>query len=877
MTIIWHFLSPQKILDILKTNEKGLGEEEVKQRQKKYGLNKLPEKKPLSHLQILLSQLRSPLIYILLIAAAISFLLKENTDALIILAAVLINTLIGFFQENKAEQSLHRLKQMVEHHTRVIRDSKEHFINSQELVPGDIIILEAGDIIPADARIIESQNLQVSEALLTGESLPSFKKQEIFKEDTSLADRENMVYFGTLISAGKAKAVVVAIGLKTEIGKIASLLRETKEIQTPLQKKIAHLAKILTIIIALACIFLLTVGFLRGRDLLETLLISVAVAVAGIPEGLAIAVTVCLALGMQGIFKKQALVRKLIAAETLGSTSVICADKTGTLTEGKMTVAHIIPQPKIAKEEISIASLICNNAIIANPEDELKKWIIHGDSTETALLQGAVEAGIERKEVLKNFPRLDEIPFSSERMWMATLNKNKDIGSTNKILRGIIPLYRIDKRTVFLKGAPEKIFPLCQLTNKEIKKIKQEVELLTAKGLRLLAFCKKEVNKEIFRLDTDQIKNLKFLGLVALKDPLREEAAETIAQCKEAGLRPIIITGDHKLTAQAIAEEIGLLSDKEKIIEAKELEGLSDQELQELVKKIEVYARVEPSHKIRIIQALKANKEVVAMTGDGVNDAPAIKAADIGIALNSGSEVTKETADIVLLNNNFKTIVDAIKEGRIIFNNIKKVVLYLLSDSFTELILIGGAIIFGWPLPLLAAQILWVNIIEDTLPAMSLAYERTGSKDVLKEKPYSHETPIIDKEMKFIIFTISAFTGFLLLGLFWYLLNYSHFAIDHIRSFLFIGLGIDSLLYLFSCKDLKNNIWHYNIFNNAFLNWSVLFGIGMFFIALYIPFFQNILRVAPLGIADWFFLICFGLITVLLIETAKMIFYHKKT
>ena len=861
MAIIWHNLSAEKIFEILETNEQGLNEQEIKKRQKKYGLNKLPEKKPVSSFKIFLSQFKSPLIYILLIAAGISFLLKENIDALIILAAVIINTLIGFFQENKAEESLRKLKQMVEHHSRVIRQNKEHFIKSSELVPGDIIILEAGDIVSADARIIKTHQFQVNEAILTGESLPSFKKEGIFKEDTLLAERENMVYFGTTVAGGKAEAVVIVTGSKTEIGKIGVLLKETEEGQTPLQKKIAALAKILAIVITFACLLLLAIGLLTGREFLETLLISVAVAVAGIPEGLVIAVTVCLSLGMHRILGKKALVRKLIAAETLGSTTTICLDKTGTLTEGKMSVSHLIPYASARKEEVSIASLICNNAIVENPFDELKNWIINGDSTEIALIFGAAGAGIEREEILKNFPRLDEIPFDSEKMWMATLNENKKNPQQN---------------IIFLKGAPEKVISLCELSDKEREKIKEEINLLTSKGLRVLSFAKKEVDQQIKEIEDISIKKMKFLGIIALKDPLRGEAKETVRECKQAGLRPIIITGDYKLTAQAIAEELGLLKDEKKIIDAQDLEKLSEQDLQKLVKKIEVYARVEPKHKIRIIKALQANKEIVAMTGDGVNDAPALKAADIGIALNSGSEVTKEIADIVLLDDNFKTIVEAIKEGRVIFNNIKRVVLYLLVGSFAELVLIGGAIIFGWPLPLLVAQILWINIIEDALPAMALAHERTGADEVMREKPQSLGTPIIDREMKFFIFIIGFFANFLLLTLYWYLLNYSQFKFDHIRSFIFVGLGIDSVFIIFSCKDLKKNVWRYNPFNNRFLNFSVLFSFMMFFVALYIPFFQNILRVVPLRIEDWLFLLSFGLLHLFLIELAKMFFIRKR-
>ena len=622
-----------------------------------------------------------------------------------------------------------------------------------------------------------------------------------------------------------------------------------------MQKKIAHLAKITGLVIGAFCIILFISGLITGRPFFEMLLISVAVAVAGIPEGLVIAVTVCLTIGMQKILKKKALTRKLVAAETLGSITVICSDKTGTLTEGKMAVSHILPFQKVDSQDLLKIGLLCNNVIIENPEEELEKWKISGDTTEIALVQGAIHAGLERKELLKKYLRIDEIPFESETMYMATLHKT----SLN------------DKYTLLVKGAPEKILELCQISSIQSRKIKKEFERLTVKGLRVLAFAQKDLSgKKIKHLSNKHLDKLEFMGLIALKDPLRPEAKETIANCKLAGIRPIIITGDHKLTAKTIAEEIGLIKPGEKILEGHDLDKLSDEELGQELKKTSIFARVEPKHKIRIIKALQAQGEVVAMTGDGVNDAPAIKAADVGVALGSGSEVTKSTADVVLLDNNFKTIVGAIKTGRNIFSNIKKVVLYLFSDSFTEFILIGGALLMGFPLPLLAGQILWVNIIEDTLPAMALSYEKE-KKEVLKQKARGHKAKILDKEMKFLIFIIGIVTDLILLSLFAYLYSL-HFDLTYIRTIIFVGLGIDTLFYVFSCKHLHTPIWKYNPFDNVFLNISVVFGWLMFLVALYIPFFQTILRVIPLDWSDWLIVIGLGLIKLTLVELGKLIF-----
>jgi len=862
---IWHNLTGEKVIETLKTNKKGLSIEEVTRRRKVYGKNKLPEAKKARGIAIFLSQFKSPMIYILIIAGAICLALREFVDMWVILAAVFINTWIGFFQENKAERTFEHLKKIVRHMARVVRDGEEHVIDNEELVPGDIIILEAGDIVPADARLIETHNLEAVEAILTGESASSAKKTEVLEKGAPLADRENMVYFGTNISRGKGKAVVAATGGKTEVGKIAGLIKEARVEETPLQKKIADLAKILAIIIASLCGVLFVSGLATGRPFLEMLLISVAVAVAGIPEGLVIAVTITLAIGMQRMLAKKALIRKLIATETLGSTTVIASDKTGTLTKGKMAIAYVLPENIESKEVLKIG-LLCNNAIIENPEEELENWKLSGDTTETALLLGAVQTGLERKEILGNYPRLDEIPFESEKMYMATLHKVR-MGAF------ALPETKAEARyshVIFVKGAPERVIELCNLDETRKKKIKRDFEDLTKKGLRVLAFAQKEISAEKKKIAEDDLKYLKFMGLIALKDPLRVEAKETIADCELAGIRPIIVTGDHKLTAQAIGQEVGLVKPGVEILEGSDLDKMDDNELKAQLKKNNIFARVEPKHKIRIVDALQEEEEVVAMTGDGVNDAPAIRSADIGIALGSGSEVTKETADIVLLDDNFKTIVEAIKQGRTIFDNIKKIVLFLLSDTFTEFILIGIAILVGLPLPILAAQILWVNIIEDTLPAMALAYEKPKKK-ILRERARGHKAIILDKEIKFLVFIVGIMNDLILFGLFFWLWR-ANFDLIYIRTMIFVGLGIGTFFYVFSCKNLKKSIWRYNPFDNWFLNISIIIGWLLFLIPLYIPFFQKILRVVPLKPTDWLILVSLGIINLILIELGKLIF-----
>ncbi|HKL16828.1 MAG TPA: HAD-IC family P-type ATPase [Patescibacteria group bacterium] len=866
--IFWHNLEIKQALKKLNSNPKGLEKQQVQKRLKKYGLNKLLKRKRFSILQIIIGQFKSPLMYILIIAALIALILKETTDTIIILGAVFINAFIGFFQEFKAEETFSHLQKMVHHKTRVIRKlntgtSATLTIASQQVVPGDIISLQAGDIISADARILKENNLETKEAALTGESIPSSKNNKVLDKETNLADRENMVYAGTLVTRGSGKAIVVSTGKNTEVGKIAHLLKTTKNDKTPLQEKISKLAKTLGIIIGILSLSLFVIGLILGMEVFEILLISIAVAVAGIPEGLPIAVTVALAVGMQFILKKKALVKKLIATETLGSITVIASDKTGTLTKGEMAVSNIITfQDNILEKDILKMAMLCNDANLENPDEkDNKKWSLTGDPTEVALLRKAIKSITGFRDILNNNERISEIPFESEIMYMATLYKNKNEQNYDLIV----------------KGAPETLINLSNLDEAKKKEILDKVTNLTKKGLRVLAFAQKRVNinEKGIKINNKDINNLDFKGLISLKDPLRSDAKDTIDACIKAGIRPIIITGDHKLTAQSIGKEIGLIHSSSEVLEGNQIDKLSDKELSKELKNTSIFARVEPKHKIRIVDILQEQGEVVAMAGDGVNDAPALKSANIGIALGSGSEVTKGTAEIVLLDDRFQTIVDAIKQGRNIFHNIKKIILYLLTDTFTEFILIAGSLILGFPLPLIAAQILWVNIIEDTMPAIALSYEKEKKDFLLKQSKDDKKQKLLDKEMKFLITIIAIITNIVLLGLYYYLYK-SGFDIKYVRTMIFVGLGIDTLFYVFSCKNLKKSIWTYNPFDNMFLNFSVLFGWAMFFIALYVPFFSNLLETVALGLSEWLILIGLGLFKLVLIEVGKLFFLDQK-
>ena len=883
----YYSISVKDVFNSFKTKPSGLSNKEAALRLQRFGTNILPEAKKLSVITLFLHQFRNPLIYILFVALIISFATKHFLDAWIIVVVILISSIVGFMQEYKADQALSKLKQMVKHKTKVLRDGKKIVIAQEEVVPGDIIFLSPGDKIPADARLIKAQNFEVIEATLTGESTPSKKNVDTLPQDTPLADRENMIYLGTVVARGKAKAIIVATGQQTELGHIATLVRETEDVKTPLQKQLSDFGKIIGIILVAVNILIFGVGILTGKPLFEMFLTSIAVVVAAVPEGLLPAMTVILAIGMQCLARHKGLVRKMLAAETLGSVSVICTDKTGTLTQGEMRVVGIITnKTKISYTDRSFSQIIqtdgkvsqvialkigllCNNATVENPEKELENWVIVGDYTEKALLLGGWVAGLRKGELEKVEPRIGEIPFDSEYKFMATLHKQGK------------------EFTVYAKGSPEKILHLSSfldiegkkiaLTESKRKKIQKQYEHLTGLGLRVLAVAykledristSKEFNKE-------NLNDLVFVGLIALRDPLRTEVKKTIVICQSAGIRPVIITGDHKLTAMAIVRELGIKVSQGSVLEGSDLDKLSDGELQKLVEKIVIFARVEPKHKIRIVSALQANGEVVAMTGDGVNDAPALKKADIGVAVGSGTDVAKETADLVLLDNNFKTIVEAVKRGRITFNNIRKVVLYLLTDSFSEMVIVGGSVILGFPLPILPAQILWIKLIEDAAPAMSLSFDEID-EDVMNEPPRERTESILNSRFKALIAFYALVMDLTLFGLFYYFWKTSG-NLDYARTITFVGLGLSSLFYIYAVRGLKLSIFRLNPFSNKFLTITTIVGVLLFLVAIYIPFFNNILHTIPLGLKEWLVLGAYSILSIIVYEVGKKLTcFHQK-
>ncbi len=882
----WHSLSINKIFVELKTSTAGLSSKEAKKRLQRFGFNELPKTPPLTKTKLFLSQFKNSLVIILLIAAIISLFLGDTLNAYVILAAIFLNVIIGFFQENKAQDALTKLKEVIVSQTKVIREEKEFLIEAKTVVPGDIIVLTAGDKVPADARLINVNNLEISEASLTGESMPIEKINESLAEGTVLVERKNMVYQGTVVLKGRAKAIVIATGLNTEIGKIAEKLKETIDEPTPLQKKLNKFSKQIAVFILIICLLIFLFGIILGQSGLLMFNTAVAIAVSAIPEGLLVSVTVILAIGMQKILKQRALVRRLISAETLGSTTVICTDKTGTLTTGEMQVSHIeafnqqysldgkdIREKLMVGREILLVlkiGMLCNEAVIENQDDDLQEWRIIGSATDKALLLAAAQAGLNKNQLEKETPLIDELPFDSDRKYMVTLRKLDE-----------------KENIIYFKGAPEIILEKVlyvesgakrhKITAKIKEAILKNLEELSNKGLRLIAFAYLPISFDIKKITEffpgNEFLNLTWVGLVGIKDPLRIEAKETIKQAQQAGLKVVILTGDNRLTAKTIAQELDLNVYRDNILDGQDLLKISDEQLKQKVKNIKIYSRVTPHDKLRIIKAWAAYGEVVAMTGDGVNDVLALKQADIGIALGSGTEVAKETADLVLLDNNFSTIIAAIKQGRIIYDNIKKVVLYLISDSFSEVLIIFSSLILALPLPLLPAQILWINLVADSLPSLALTME-PGESEIMIEKPQERNKPIIDKIQKTLIGLVSIISSggaLILFYSYWQLTN----DLDLARTIVFTTIAIDSLFYIFSCRSIRNSIFNKQFFSNIYLIAAVIISFIFQLLAIYWSPLQKILRTKPLNLEHWFFIIIISLMVVFTIELAKMIFIIK--
>ena len=825
-------LPAEESLETLQSSHGGITKSEAEGRLEAFGANTIESKRRLPWLKVALNQAKSPLILILVGAGIVTFFIKEYIETVVIFAAVFINGGLGFWQENKAETVFELLKTYIRTRSRVRREGREFELDASELVPGDVIRVSQGDRIPADARILFANNFEVDESVLTGESLSVKKTVDPVAEDASLADRTPMIWSGTLAVAGFADAIVTATGAYTEFGKIASSIASAKESPTPLRLAVSRLAATSAIILVVLTAAIFLVGFSLGFDLFEMFLIAVSIAVSAVPEGLPIALTVILALGAQRIAKKKGVIRKLLAAETLGSTSIILTDKTGTLTQAKMELERIISFPDDKPESVSRIleyALLNTDVAIENPEDTPEKWKLFGRPLEATLVRAAAHRGVFYNTVLKDHALLDKLPFSSEHKFSITLSHSKN------------------KTLLILFGAPEILLGKTGLSQADQVRIASEIDSIARNGKRILGVISKEVGNERKNLPAlQELKNFKLDGLLVFHDPLRPDIKETIARVSGAGVRTVIVTGDHQGTAEGIAREIGLIDGSGAVLTGPDIAALSDEDLVSRKNDITVYARVTPEQKVRIVNAYKSNGDIVAMIGDGVNDAPALQAADIGVAVGSGTDVAKSAADLVLLDDRFGTLVLAIEEGRRILGNIRKVIVYLLSNVSNELLLIGGSLLAGIALPITALQILFVNFFSDSFPAIALAFE--DGIDSAGTRPRRLHRNLLDGEMKFIILAIGTLTSVLLFVLYLGLLKLGY-PEPIVKTFIFASFSVYTLFLAFSLRSLDKSIFRYNPLSNIYLVFGVGVGILLTALVIYTPFLQNIFDTVSLPFA----------------------------
>lgn len=872
------------------TNQ-GLSLQEVQKRLEIQGKNILTsEKESLSTFKIFFSQLQNPLFFLLLLAGGVSLFLQEWSDAIVIFFTALMNAVIGFFQEYKAGRALEKLRNLVTYNAIVLRGGEKKMISSEEIVLGDILFLEAGASVQADGRIIDCLEFEVNESTLTGESEPVKKNVSLILQEVPLGERLNMVFRGTSVVSGRARILVTATGSQTEIGHIASLVSSTKESLTPLQLQLNKLSKVISIIIVIIFLGIFLLGILQSahhHSMVELFKTSVAIAVAAIPEGLIISLTVILAIGMQRILSRNALVRKMVAAETLGSVSVICTDKTGTLTEGVMkgvriiTHSHDIEGKSLAllhnsseltyRDEQFLLKIgaLCNNARfdpLADAQGESKQGKYLGNMTDIAVAQLAAEAGFVKNNLEEVFTRVHEIPFSSKRKYMATLHI---LDGESFICAKGAPDVLLEQVSHFEENGKQK-----HVTKESKKYFEGKIAACTKQGLRLIAVAYKKVPSTVTAIGESDIQKLTLLGFVALSDPLRPDVKETFALAHEAGIRIVMITGDHACTAQYIGAALGLPAAEKNILIGSELEAMNAEELEQKIGTISIFARVDPKHKIRIVEALQKRGEVVAMTGDGINDSPALKGADIGIAVGSGTDVAKDIADLVLLDNHFSTIIAAVEEGRKIYHNIKKVLLYLFSFSLAEVLIVSGSLLAGFPLAVLPAQILWINLVQDSLPAIALSFEKINNK-IMNQKPRKKDESIFDGTMRIIIVSMTLISNVLLFGIFLLYLR-SGAPIELVRTMIFGGLGVGSFFFIYSVRSLYEPIWTVRPFQNMYLNVSVLFGFVLLLCAMYVPLLQTLLNTVPLRSIDWLVLSTFGILNLIFVELVKFFISLKR-
>ena len=851
---MWQTLKKEEILRKLNTNEKtGLEESEVLKRREQKGKNKLEDKKKESILVKFIKQFNDFMIIILIIASIISAIVaklqgeNDYIDSIIIIGIVILNAIMGVVQEAKAEKSIESLKQMTPQKAKVIREGKTKEINAEEIVEGDIIILEAGNYVPADCRLLESYNLKIEESSLTGENIPAEKDAKgIYKENIPLGDMKNMAFMASIVVNGHAKAVVTNIGMETQVGKIANMIIENESPETPIQRKLDQVGKILGIACLVICIIIFIIGIIKKIDPIEMFMTSVGLAVAAIPEGLPAIVTIVLSIGITKMAKKNSIIRKLPAVETLGSSNVICSDKTGTLTQNKMKVVEIYS--KDINKTIEYGSLCTDCEIIEKNE-------ITGDPTEKAIVEKAIELGKDKNLLQKEFPRINEISFDSNRKMMTTIHK---IGNKYRIIT---------------KGAPDVLLKRCIRTEEKNldliarKEILNQNTIMANKALRVIAVAYKDVNTLPIKIDSENIeKELIFLGLIGMIDPPRERVKEAIKTCKEAGIKTVMITGDHLDTAKAIAKDLGILKSDNEAIRGQDLDKLTDEELRKKIKNYSVFARVTPEHKVRIVKAWQRTGAVVAMTGDGVNDSPALKNADIGIAMGkNGTDVAKNAADMILTDDNFVTIVEAVKQGRNIYDNIRKAIHFLIATNIGEIVTIFMGLVLGLKSPLLAIQLLWINLVTDSFPAIALGLE-SAEKDIMNRQPIDKRKGIFADGLWNKIIVEGIMIGMLTLIAF--SIGNKYYGLEVARTMAFLTMGFLELIHSINIKSEKS-IFEVGIFENKYLIGSIILGILIQIIVVLIPPVANIFELTELNQTQWLITIVISILPIPIMELQK--------
>ncbi len=910
----WYALDEEQVVQRLETDvDAGLETAEAKRRLSEYGYNELEEKPPITFWERLLDQLRGFVVIILLVAALISAAMGDWIETVVILAIVVLNAAIGVIQESKAEEALAALKKMAAPDAHVMRGGHRVTVPARELVPGDIVVLEAGSIVPADLRLVESANLKIEEASLTGESVPVNKRAEmILESDAGLGDRRNMAFMSTTVTYGRAKGVVAATGMQTEMGHIAEMIQSVEEEQTPLQRKLDDVGKALGIGSLVICGLVFLVSVFRplilfgtwptGEEIAEFFMIAVSLAIAAVPEGLPAVVTICLALGMQEMVKRHALIRRLPAVETLGSATIICSDKTGTLTQNQMTVTRLwtdgrsyhvtgkgyVPTGKfelngdvieVAEHEtlkhVLWGSVLCNDAVLEEEEGE-DEYRMVGDPTEGSMIVAAAKAGYWRSELEEKFPRVGEAPFDSDRKRMTTIHENPgpfglEDAEYIAVVKGAPDL--VLERCVSMETASGEIVEMDQARRDTISKANAD---MASQALRVLAVAYRPIDEVPDEPKPAVIEqDLIFAGLIGMIDPARPEVVPAVRKAQGAGLRTMMVTGDYAATAAAIANEIGILRPNHEVVSGAELEKMSDEQLQERIDHVDVFARVAPHHKVRIVSALRARNNVVAMTGDGVNDAPALKRADIGVAMGiTGTDVSKQTADMVLTDDNYVSIVSAIEQGRVIYSNIRKFVYFLLSCNMAEIAILFFAALVGWDVPLTAIQLLWLNLLSDGAPALALGLEK-GDPDIMERPPRPPDEPVINREMigGVVVQTIAIATAVLL--------AYSRgraFAAEAgtdpvltAKTLAFVTLVLSELFRAYTSRSERYPLLKLGVFSNKYMQYAVGFSVVLLMLVVYVPFLQPIFDTQHLNLREWSLILPLTLIPSVIAELHKAV------